>query len=41
MTHNKNTKEDFTKFPQWKLHVEQEVKIWKEWNQYWIAKAKE
>ena len=41
MTHNKNTIEDFTQFPQWKLHIEQEVKIWRYWNEYWIAKARE
>lgn len=40
MTHNKDIVEDFTKFPEWQMHVKHEVKNWKKWHNYWVNKAK-
>jgi Sulfotransferase domain len=40
MTHNNDTNEDFTKFPEWSTHVQQEIGIWKRWHTYWLDKAK-
>ncbi|TNV79417.1 hypothetical protein FGO68_gene12917 [Halteria grandinella] len=41
MTHNLDINEDFTQFPEWKLHLSQEVGIWKRWHYYWIRMAQE
>ncbi|CDW90322.1 fbox domain containing protein [Stylonychia lemnae] len=39
MCHNQDINEDFTQYPEWALHVNQEVMIWKKWHQYWIDMA--
>ncbi len=41
MSHNKDVNEDISQFFEWKLHIEQEVHIWRRWHQYWIDKARE
>lgn len=41
MCHNKDINEDFTKYPEWDLHISQEVLIWKKWHDYWLTKARE
>jgi hypothetical protein len=43
MTHNNDVNEDITSYPEWDLHITQEVLIWKRWHDYWInvARSKE
>ena len=41
MTHNKDVNEDITTYPEWAIHVEEEVLIWKKWNDYWLQKARD
>ena len=40
MTHNKDINEDIRTYPEWELHVSQEVGIWKRWHHYWLDKAR-
>jgi len=40
MSHNKDVNEDITQFEEWKLHIKQEVNIWRKWHDYWVEKAR-
>lgn len=40
MSHNKDVNEDITQFEEWNMHIQQEVKIWRKWHDYWIEKAR-
>lgn len=40
MTHNNDINEDFTTFPEWALHIQEEIGFWKRWHNYWIERAR-
>jgi hypothetical protein len=41
MTHNKSINEDFTLWPEWAIHVNDDVRSYKKWCEYWINMAEE
>lgn len=39
ITHNKSVKEDFIDWPEWEIHVNDDIRLYKKWCEYWIKVA--